>query len=116
MDDEIYADFQEAFPDFDPAKPLVEDDMKSKEGKEAWRNWMMKYEKRIEDFNGGTMLRADPKIEYSQENTIFGEKNQRLIRMRDGHADQARSHADAVLRYRNRQVRHHPKRWIKNRY
>lgn len=72
MDDEIYAHFKEEFPDFDPTADLIEDDMKSKAGKEKWRNWMMKYEKTIHDFNFGTIIRTNPKYEYDQDTTIFG--------------------------------------------
>jgi hypothetical protein len=73
IDDEIYEHFKAEFPDFDPAATIDEDQMKSKEGKEKWRNWINQYEKKIHDFNFGTMLRANPKTEYEQENTIFGE-------------------------------------------
>ena len=72
MDDEILDSFKQEFPEFDPAVPLVEDRMKSKEGKERWRTFINQYEKTIDDFNYGTMLRADPKQEYTQDNTIFG--------------------------------------------
>ena len=34
---------------------------------------MMAYEKKVDDYNFGTMLRADPKWEYGQDETIFGE-------------------------------------------
>lgn len=73
MDDEIYEHFKKEFPDFDPAEPIKEDEMKSKAGKEKWRNFMNHYENTISDFNFGTMLRSNPKSEYDQENTIFGE-------------------------------------------
>jgi hypothetical protein len=73
MDDEIYEHFKEEFPDFDPAATIDEDSMKSKEGKEKWRNWINQYEKKVHDFNFGTMLRANPKTEYEKDNTIFGE-------------------------------------------
>ena len=72
MDDEILESFMKEFPDFNPAETLDEDKMKSKEGKEKWRNWINQYEKTIEDFNFGTMLRASPKVEYERETTIFG--------------------------------------------
>jgi len=72
MDDEIHEDFKREFPDFDPAATLNEDEMKSKAGKEKWRNWMMTYEKTIDDYNFGTMLRASPKFEYGEKETIFG--------------------------------------------
>lgn len=75
QDNEIYESFMEAFPDFDPAGTLVEDEMKSKAGKEKWRTWMMKWDK-IEDFNFGTMIRTRADAEYDQETTIFGVRMQ----------------------------------------
>ncbi|RDW81335.1 polysaccharide biosynthesis domain-containing protein [Aspergillus mulundensis] len=76
IDDEIYEHFKEEFPDFDPAATINEDEMKSKEGKEKWRNWINQYEKKVHDFNFGTMLRANPKTEYEQDNTIFAMRMQ----------------------------------------
>ncbi|PIG82364.1 ABC a-pheromone efflux pump AtrD [Aspergillus arachidicola] len=76
MDDQILESFMKEFPDFDPAATLNEEDMKSKEGKEKWRNWMKQYEKTIDDFNFGTMLRSNPKFEYDQETTIFAVRMQ----------------------------------------
>ena len=73
IDDEILEHFQKDMPDFDTAEPLNEDDMKSKEGKERWRNFITQYKGRIDDFDFGTMLRADAKDEYTEKNTIFGE-------------------------------------------
>ena len=72
MDDEIYEHFKKEFPDFDPKETIDEDKMKSKEGKEKWRNFMMTYEKTVDDYNFGTMLRSNPKFEYSEKETIFG--------------------------------------------
>ena len=72
MDDEIYEHFQKEFPEFDPQDTIDEDKMKSKEGKERWRNFMMAYEKKVDDYNFGTMLRANPKFEYGEKETIFG--------------------------------------------
>lgn len=72
MDDDIYNDFKQEFPEFDASETIDEDKMKSKEGKEKWRNWMMKYEKIVEDYNFGTMLRSNPKFEYGEKETIFG--------------------------------------------
>ncbi|OTA87177.1 hypothetical protein M434DRAFT_399612 [Hypoxylon sp. CO27-5] len=71
MDDEIYAHFKSEFPEFDPAAPINEDEMKSKSGKERWRKFMMAYEKKIDDYNFGTMLRISPNVEYEQDTTIF---------------------------------------------
>lgn len=72
MDDEIYEHLKADFPEFDPAVTIDEDEMKSKTGKERWRKFMMAYEKKIDDYNFGTMLRANPKWEYGQDETIFG--------------------------------------------
>ena len=72
LDDEIYEHLKVDFPDFDPAATINEDEMKSKTGKERWRKFMMAYEKKISDYNFGTMLRGDPKWEYGQDETIFG--------------------------------------------
>lgn len=73
MDDEILEHFNKEFPDFDLKATINEDDMKSKEGKERWRNFINAYEKKVEDFNFGTMLRANPAWEYGEKETIFGE-------------------------------------------
>ena len=72
MDDDIYEHFKKEFPDFDAAETIDEDKMKSKEGKERWRTFMMTYEKTVEDYNFGTMLRSNPKTEYGEKETIFG--------------------------------------------
>ncbi|KAH8881734.1 DUF757-domain-containing protein [Thozetella sp. PMI_491] len=71
MDDDIYEHLQKDFPEFDPAATINEDAMKSKEGKERWRNFMMAYEKKVDDYNFGTMVRSNPKFEYDQDTTIF---------------------------------------------
>lgn len=71
MDDEIYEHLMADFPGFDPAETIDEEKMKSKTGKEKWRKFMMKYEKLVDDYNFGTMLRTSPKEEYGQHTTIF---------------------------------------------
>jgi Polysaccharide biosynthesis len=79
MDDEILQHVHEAFPEFDPAETIDEDKMKSKEGKERWRNFANVYEKgdkKIEDFNFGTMLRRNPKFEYGEKETMFAVRMQ----------------------------------------
>ena len=72
IDDTILDHLKTEMPDFDPAVPIIEDEMKSKQGKERWRNFVQQYKGRIDDFDFGTMLRANPKDEYTQDNTIFG--------------------------------------------
>jgi len=71
IDDEIYEHLKKDFPEFDPAATINEDEMKSKSGKERWRNFMMAYEKKVDDYNFGTLLRSNPKFEYGEKETIF---------------------------------------------
>ncbi|KAG8853162.1 hypothetical protein FRB96_008414 [Tulasnella sp. 330] len=75
IDDEIFEDFSNTFPEFidDDAKlmELDEDTIKNKENKERWRNFMMRYEKTVKDFNFGTMVRPKADEEYGQENSMF---------------------------------------------
>jgi hypothetical protein len=73
MDDDILEHLQRDFPELDPAAPIDEDKMKSKEGKERWRNFVSQYEKSVNDYNFGTMLRISPDKEYGEKETIFGE-------------------------------------------
>src|SRR5438045_9762515 len=72
MDDDIYEHLKRDFPEFDAKATIIEDEMKSKTGKERWRKFMMAYEKKIDDYNFGTLLRANPKWEYGEKETIFG--------------------------------------------
>lgn len=71
LDDEIYEHLKRDFPEFDPEATINEDEMKSRRGKERWRNFMMAYEKKVDDYNFGTILRSNPKWEYGNEETIF---------------------------------------------
>ena len=74
FDDDIYNHLKEAFPEFDPAAKVDEDAMKSKSGKERWRAFMLAYEKKIGDYNFGTMVRNSPKVEYEEDTTVFGKE------------------------------------------
>lgn len=74
-DDEIFEDLINTFPEFkDPktASFVNEDEMKSAKGKAAWRPFLMRYEKKVDDYNFGTLLRIKNTDEYEQETTIFG--------------------------------------------
>lgn len=72
FDDDILEHLKADFPEFDPAVPIDEDEMKSKDGKERWRKFMMAYEKKVDDYNFGTLVRLDPKTEYGEKESIFG--------------------------------------------
>lgn len=108
MDDEIYEHFKQEFPDFDPAATINEDDMKSKEGKAKWRNWMNQYEKKISDYNFGTIIRSNPKFEYDKDTTIFGKLlfyywgfhgNNRKLMERDSKGVRMHFYAIEIARY-----------------
>jgi len=76
LDDEIFDDLIKTFPEFaepphDKLVKLDEDWMKSVEGKERWRKFMMTYEKKVTDYNFGSLIRTDGHGEYSESNTIF---------------------------------------------
>jgi len=72
-DDEIYESFRTTFPEIDVRERIIEESLKSKESKEKWRKWVNDWEKKIANFNFGTMLRTIASEEYEQDNTIFGE-------------------------------------------
>ncbi|KAI3390969.1 hypothetical protein diail_8304 [Diaporthe ilicicola] len=71
IDDEIYDHLCKDFPEFDPAETIDEGKLKSPAGKKRWRDFMMAYEKKVDDYSFGTMLRTSPKDEYTQHGTIF---------------------------------------------
>ncbi|ORY90213.1 DUF757 domain-containing protein [Leucosporidium creatinivorum] len=78
-DDEIMEAFAKAFPELqndEALKVLKEDEMKSKIGKERWRNFMTPFEKHIDDYNFGTLIRADCSEDYTEANSIFGYRTQ----------------------------------------
>ncbi|KAF2402697.1 DUF757 domain protein [Trichodelitschia bisporula] len=87
IDDEIHEEFRKDFPEFDPAATINEDEMKNKENKERWRKFIAKFEKRVDDYNFGTMLRSNPKFEYGEDETIFA------VRMQFYAIEIARNHA-----------------------
>ncbi|KAK2143158.1 hypothetical protein LSH36_872g01060 [Paralvinella palmiformis] len=70
VDDVIYQTFREDFPDLD-VRIVNDDELKSKEGKEKWREFCNKFEGKVEDFNMGTLLRLDCGNDVSDENTTL---------------------------------------------
>jgi len=76
LDKEIFEHFQKDFPEVDVSKPIDEDAMKSKAGKEKWRTFMAEYEKQIEDYNFGTLMRNNAAAEYTETTTIFVQRMQ----------------------------------------
>jgi hypothetical protein len=89
FDDDIYKHFKNEFPELDLTATINEDEMKGKEGKEKWRKFINEYEKQVDDFNFGTMLRSNPKVDYSEkDNVIFAVRMQfyaiEIARNREG--------------------------------
>ncbi|KAI8139915.1 putative polysaccharide biosynthesis protein [Fennellomyces sp. T-0311] len=75
IDDEIYKDFEESFPEID-VKHLDDKHFHTPEAKEKWRNWINKYEKRVNEFNFGTLIRINYRQDYTEQNTMFGVRMQ----------------------------------------
>lgn len=72
-DNEIFDTLLTDFPELSNKEAVAEineDAMKSKQGKERWRNFCEKF-KEIDDYNFGTLLRTKCSGEYSEQNTIF---------------------------------------------
>ncbi|GAA5960799.1 hypothetical protein JCM10213_005777, partial [Rhodosporidiobolus nylandii] len=80
-DSEIYTSFSQHFPEYvanggAKLKVLNEDEMKSPEGKKRWREFMVPFEKKIDEYNFGTLIRQNCEDDYTQENSIFGYRTQ----------------------------------------
>ncbi|XP_048748156.1 protein PBDC1-like [Ostrea edulis] len=70
IDDDLYTEFRKEFPDL-KIDIIQEDQLKSVESKAKWRPFLNAYEKIIEDFNFGTLLRLDCSKAYTEENSIL---------------------------------------------
>lgn len=70
-DDDIYEQFRAKFPHMRVDR-IDEDAMKSLEGKELWRPFLMSLETLVVDYNFATLLRLDSRRDYSPENTTVG--------------------------------------------
>ncbi|KAH9376567.1 protein PBDC1 [Haemaphysalis longicornis] len=92
-DDAIYTAFRERFPKLD-VKRLVESEIKSEESKKDWREFCMKFENIVEDFNFATLVRLDSEEDYAEENTTLVPRVQfyaiEIARNREGCNDNIR--------------------------
>jgi len=100
IDDEIHEHFLTHFPEykFDETLQIInEDDMKSKSGKDKWRNFIMAYEKKLDDYNMGTLVRKDASRGYAEDNAILVTRAQffafEIARNRAGLNDKVYHHA-----------------------
>ncbi|XP_049800185.1 protein PBDC1 [Schistocerca nitens] len=86
-DDMIYKIFREEFPDM-KVDMLVEDELKSAQGKEKWRPFCERFKNIVEDYSFGTLLRLDHTGEYNEQNSILAPRIQflaiELARNREG--------------------------------
>jgi hypothetical protein len=93
LDDRIYKDFKESFPNLHFGK-LTEDDLKNEKAKVEWREFSNRY-KDVEDFSLGSLMRMDSTKDYSEENTMLAIKIQffaiEIARNRDGLNDSLRA-------------------------
>ncbi|KAL7411009.1 putative polysaccharide biosynthesis protein [Mrakia frigida] len=78
IDDILMAHLNTAFPtllssdnNYAALRTLDEDAMKSPQGKEDWRKFVMAYEKIVPDYNFGTLIRTDCSRDYAQDNTTL---------------------------------------------
>ncbi|KAJ1301092.1 hypothetical protein OPQ81_003510 [Rhizoctonia solani] len=75
IDDEIYDDFVEQFPEYkaDPSmiETVNEDVLKSSDNKPRWYKFMNAYEKRVKDYTFGSLLRRNARDDYTEQNTMF---------------------------------------------
>ncbi|XP_043288112.1 protein PBDC1 [Venturia canescens] len=92
-DDQIYKTFREFFPDL-KVDVIVEDELKSAAGKQKWRPYCEQFKSVVEDYSFGTLLRADCKGEYSEDNSILTTRIQfyaiEIARNREGFNDAIR--------------------------
>ncbi|KAH7956999.1 hypothetical protein HPB52_014162 [Rhipicephalus sanguineus] len=92
-DEDIYKAFRERFPNLD-VKRLVESEIKSEESKKEWREFCMKFENVVEDFNFATLVRLDSERDYAEENTTLVPRVQfyaiEIARNREGFNDAVR--------------------------
>ena len=76
LDDEIYKDFLESFPEYASEEwdgAVDEDEMKSADGKRRWRKFMSRYEKKVVLCKRSVILIAGGIIQFRQHITVIAE-------------------------------------------
>nr|CAG4642163.1 EOG090X0HAI [Eurycercus lamellatus] len=93
LDDQIYSNFRELFPDFSVAS-ITQEVLKTAEAKECWRTFCENYKETVEDYNYATLIRLDSSKEYSEANSIIVPRVQflaiELARNKEGYNDSIR--------------------------
>lgn len=73
-DQEIYDDFLADFPEYkdeEKLNNLDEDEIKNHKNKARWRAFFKKWEKKIDDYNFGTVVRKSSTTEYTEDGTML---------------------------------------------
>ncbi|KAA3676881.1 uncharacterized protein DEA37_0008322 [Paragonimus westermani] len=70
MDDVIYEEFNNTFPDLD-VSVISEEKLKSPESKVIWREFCNKFVDQLEDYNFATLFRLDASKGYDPQNTCI---------------------------------------------
>ncbi|CAG9835550.1 unnamed protein product [Diabrotica balteata] len=87
VDDLIYKVFREEFPKLE-VEVIKENELKSTKEKGKWRPFCERFKNVVEDYSYGTLLRADAKDDYKEDNTILVTRIQfyaiELARNREG--------------------------------
>jgi len=90
FDNYIYKDFRATFPKL-KVDVIDEEDLKSETAKTEWRSFCQKYEKIVDNYNLGVLIRQNCRGEYSEENSMFAIRIQwlaiEIARNREGFND-----------------------------
>ncbi|CAH2982658.1 unnamed protein product [Chilo suppressalis] len=94
-DDVIYTHFRQDFPDLDVSY-INENEIKNNTNKSKWRMYCEKFKNIVEDYSFGTLLRADTKGDYSEQNTMLVPRVQfyaiEIARNREGLNNEVKKH------------------------
>lgn len=92
-DDLIYTHFRQDFPDMDVTY-INENEIKNSVNKAKWRGYCEKFKSIVEDYSFGTLMRADCKGDYSEQNTILVPRVQfyaiEIARNRENHNNEVK--------------------------
>jgi hypothetical protein len=73
FDNHLYETLKHMFPNMN-LRVLELEELKSEQAKTIWREFITKFEKHIQDFNFGTLIRLDCALPYTEENSTLGER------------------------------------------
>eukprot|EP01105_Mastigella_eilhardi_P016063 TRINITY_DN3680_c0_g1_i9.p2 TRINITY_DN3680_c0_g1~~TRINITY_DN3680_c0_g1_i9.p2 ORF type:complete len:221 (-),score=67.83 TRINITY_DN3680_c0_g1_i9:1235-1876(-) len=97
MDDDLYTELLTQIPEAATwAKGVVTEELlKNPAAKQKWHAFCTHFENLVEDYNMATLLRVDPALDYTPENTFVTPRVQflalEILRNRAGHNDAVRA-------------------------